>query len=73
MTSKRIDRKLWALEIDMGTRCTGAAFVTMCERFDELHEMLSDVDEDKDCHGQHRDTGRGICDDCGEILDVPWL
>lgn len=40
---------------------------------DQVDEMLTDVDEDADCHGQHRDTGRGICDDCGEIFEVPWI
>ena len=68
MTRKQIERKLWALEIDMAGESTNAEFVAMCERFDELHEML-----DEYCHGNHRDTGRGVCADCGDFLDVEWL
>jgi hypothetical protein len=25
-------------------------------------------DEPEDCRGSHRDTGRGVCADCGEFL-----
>ncbi len=41
MTRKQIERKLWALEIDMGANLSSSLFLKMCERFDELHEMLA--------------------------------
>lgn len=44
MTRKQIERKLWALEIDIAGESTNAEFVAMCERFDDLHEMLSAID-----------------------------
>ena len=39
---------------------------------DAMADQWSDED-DEDCHGNHRDTGRGVCADCGDFLDTPWL
>lgn len=46
MTRKQIERKLWALEIDMAGESTNVEFVAMCERYDELHQMLTDLGEE---------------------------
>tara|TARA_R100000908_G_scaffold61736_1_gene40101 strand:+ start:57 stop:227 length:171 start_codon:yes stop_codon:yes gene_type:complete len=45
MTRKEIERKLLALRIDMAGDSTNSNFLAMCERFDELHQMLADFDE----------------------------
>jgi site-specific DNA-cytosine methylase len=39
---------------------------------DAMADQWSDED-DEDCHGNHRDTGRGVCADCGDFLDIQWL
>ena len=45
MTRKQLERKLYALEIDMAGDSTNAEFLAMCERFDDLHEMLANLSE----------------------------
>jgi hypothetical protein len=46
MTRKQIERKLLALQIDMAGESTNAEFVAMCERYDELHQMLTDLEDE---------------------------
>ena len=43
MTRKQIERKLAALRIDIAGDSTNSEFLAMCERFDELHQMLADL------------------------------
>ena len=45
MTRKQIERKLLALKTDIAGESTAADFAAMCERFDELHAMLANLDE----------------------------
>ena len=42
MTRKEIERKISALQIDIAGDSTNEEFLAMCERFDELHQMLDD-------------------------------
>ena len=43
MTRKEIERKILALRIDIAGDSTNEEFLAMCERFDELEEMLLDL------------------------------
>jgi hypothetical protein len=43
MTRKEIERKILALRIDIAGDSTNSDFLAMCERFDELDEMLKDL------------------------------
>ena len=43
MTRKEIERKLRALQIDIAGDSTNSDFLAMCERLDELDEMLQDL------------------------------
>tara|TARA_R110002124_G_scaffold223830_1_gene389140 strand:- start:143 stop:364 length:222 start_codon:yes stop_codon:yes gene_type:complete len=43
MTRKQIERKISELQIDIAGDSTNSDFLAMCERFDELHQMLDDL------------------------------
>jgi hypothetical protein len=43
MTRKEIERKILALRIDIAGYSTNEEFLAMCERLDELDEMLQDL------------------------------
>jgi hypothetical protein len=45
MTRKEIERKILALRIDIAGDSTNSDFLAMCERFDELDEMLLDLED----------------------------
>jgi hypothetical protein len=45
MTRKEIERKILALRIDIAGDSTNSDFLAMCERLDELDEMLLDLED----------------------------
>jgi len=55
--------------------CGGEAFITVQETYDSIQDLRADYPDAKveevssECKSNgHRDTGRGVCADCGEFL-----
>jgi hypothetical protein len=51
---------------DHGVECSGDSLTT--DDWSEITAFVSDAIETQQSSCQHRDTGRGICCDCGKVL-----